>query len=70
VGFQITFGNLACILTLRMENHTHTKKYGDIVQVHQHEFNSQFQDFGKNQATIGFLSSFVINIENVPHELI
>ena len=29
---------MACILTLRMEKPNHTKKYGDIVQVHQHEW--------------------------------
>jgi hypothetical protein len=49
-----------------MEKPPHTKKHGAIVEVHQDEIISQFQDFGKHQAIFGFLSSFVISIKSVP----
>ena len=68
--FQLCSNNMACTVTVRMEKPTHTKKYTDINQVPQHEFNSQFQDFRKHQATFRFFSSFVVNIKTVPHEFI
>ena len=68
--FQLPSNNMVCIVTVRMEKPSHTKKYTDVNQVHQYEFKSQFQDFRKHQATFGFVSSFVVNIKTVPHKFI
>jgi hypothetical protein len=59
--FQLCLNNLACISTLTMEITTHTKKYTYIIWVLPREFNSQFKDFRKHQATFIFFSSSVVN---------